>query len=115
MKPDRTTIFQKISTVEEFLNANASALTRILRKVTANKSLSKIIEQSGTVDDVMSRKKNSGVIAMESPTNHLNEPVDDDQIVNEQIEETMESGKRAITSQVDRLVFSRLLFGWYLC
>uniref|UniRef100_F1L308 Something about silencing protein 10 n=1 Tax=Ascaris suum TaxID=6253 RepID=F1L308_ASCSU len=93
---------KKISTVEEFLNANASALTRILRKVTANKSLSKIIEQSGMVDDVMSRKKNSGVIAMESPTNHFNEPVDDDQIVNEQIEETMESGKRAITSQIEK-------------
>uniref|UniRef100_A0A915BCS3 Sas10 C-terminal domain-containing protein n=1 Tax=Parascaris univalens TaxID=6257 RepID=A0A915BCS3_PARUN len=93
---------KKISTVEEFLDTNASALTRILRKVEANKSLSRIIEQSGMLDDVMSRKKNSGAVAIESPTNHLNEPVDDGQIINEQIEETMESGKRAITSQIEK-------------
>uniref|UniRef100_A0A915CJI2 Sas10 C-terminal domain-containing protein n=1 Tax=Parascaris univalens TaxID=6257 RepID=A0A915CJI2_PARUN len=93
---------KKISTVEEFLDTNASALTRILRKVEANKSLSRIIEQSGMLDDVMSRKKNSGAVAIESPTNHLNEPVDDGQIINDQIEETMESGKRAITSQIEK-------------
>ncbi|VDK61240.1 unnamed protein product [Anisakis simplex] len=49
---------KQIGVVEQFLESNATALTRILKKVekNENKSLSRLIEQCSTVDDIIGSK-----------------------------------------------------------
>ncbi|VDM45761.1 unnamed protein product [Toxocara canis] len=93
---------KKISIVEEFLEANASSLSRILRKVAANKSLSKIIEQSGMVDDMIQKKNRKNKADPELSVECLNKPAEDYEMVDEQMEESDEPAKRAITSQIEK-------------